>query len=131
RSALGVGSASAAIVGAMTDEEEIDEIVATPAHIAYCARRKESQEHIRRHIARPREQCYARVDDLNPAMSSLGGPGCDHEGKAVAALSVATIHTRMRDPGSREAILREVREAASMLESLFRQWMVGGSGPVG
>jgi len=131
RSALGVGSASAAILGAMTDEEEIDEILATPAHIAYCARRKVSQEHIRRHIARVRKQGYALVDDLNPDMTGLGVPIFDHEGKAVAALSVATIHTRTRDPGSREAILREAREAASMLESLFRQWMVGGSGPVG
>lgn len=126
RSALGVGSASAAILGAMTDEAEIGEILAAPEHIAYCTRRKVSEEHIRRHIARARKQGYALVDDLNPDMTGLGVPIFDHEGRAVAALSVATIHTRMRDPANRDAILREVREAAAKLSPLFRQWTAAG-----
>lgn len=129
RSALGVGSASAAILGALTDDAEIGEILAAPAHVAYCARRNVSQEHIRRHLARVREQGYALVDDLNPDMTGLGVPIFDHEGRAVAALSVATIHTRMRHPSDREAILRDVREAALKLNPLFRQWTLATRTP--
>lgn len=119
-SALGVGSASAAILAYLGDSAEIDRILACPSHIAYCRRRSVPEEHIRRHIARTRRLGYSFVDDLNPDMTGMGMPIRDAAGRAVAAVSIATIHSRLKAAGRRDAVLEDLRRAAAELEPLFR-----------
>jgi DNA-binding IclR family transcriptional regulator len=119
-SALGVGSASAAILAFLGEPAEIDRILACPSHVAYCRRRSVPEEHIRRHIARTRRLGYSFVDDLNPDMTGMGMPIRDAAGRGVAAVSIATIHSRLKAPGRREAVLAELRRAAAELEPLFR-----------
>lgn len=119
-SALGVGSASAAILASI-DDAEIQRILAAPAHIAYCAKRGVTEDHIRRHIDRTRRLGYSFVDDLNPDMTGMGMAMHDFAGQPVAAVSVATIRTRLRDTQRREIVLAELRKTAAQLQTLFRQ----------
>lgn len=121
RSALGVGSAAAAILAAIDDEDEIASILAAPEHKAYCARRQVTEEHIRKHLARTRKLGYAFVDDLNPDMIGVGLALRGAGGRPVAALSVAAIHSRLRDAKRREAVLAEMRAAAAQLEVILAQ----------
>ena len=121
RSALGVGSAAAAILAAIDDETEIDRVLATPAHTAYCEMRKVTHEHIRRHLARTRKLGYAFVDDLNPDMIGMALALRGAGGQAVAALSVAAIHSRLRDIRRRDSVLGEMRQAAAQLETILSQ----------
>jgi DNA-binding IclR family transcriptional regulator len=121
RSALGVGSAAAAILGAIDDDDEIRRILAAPDHQAYCARRQVSEEHIRKHLARTRKLGYAFVDDLNPDMIGIALALRGGAGQPLAALSVAAIHSRLRDTERRQAVLAEMRKAAAQLETLLSQ----------
>ena len=121
RSALGVGSAAAAILAAIEDEAEIDRILAAPAHIAYCERRQVTHEHIRKHLARTRKLGYAFVDDLNPDMIGMALALQGAGGRVAGALSVAAIHSRLRDVRRRDAVLAEVRQAAAQLETILSQ----------
>lgn len=121
QSALGVGSAAAAILAAIEDEEEIRRILAAPTHAAYCARRKVTHDHIHHHIARTRKLGYAFVDDLNPDMIGMALALRGGGGQPLAALSVAAIHSRLRDARRRDAVLTEMRQAALQLETIFRQ----------
>ena len=121
RSALGVGSAAAAILAAIEDEDEIDRILAAPDHKAYCARRQVTEEHIRKHLARTRKLGYAFVDDLNPDMIGIALPLRGAGNQPMAALSVAAIHSRLRDAKRRDAVLAEMRTAAGQLEIILSQ----------
>ncbi|MEP9349975.1 IclR family transcriptional regulator C-terminal domain-containing protein [Xanthobacter sp. KR7-225] len=121
-SALGVGSASSAILAAIRDDAEIERIFATPAHIAYCQARGIPQEHIRKHLARARQLGYAFVDDLNPEMIGIGMAIRDPAGDPVAAVSVAAIHSRFNDPARREMVLAEMRGSVKTLEAVFAQF---------
>lgn len=123
-SALGVGSAAAAILAAIDDEDEVQRILASPAHLAYCARRGVGLEHIEHHRQRARQLGHALVDDLNPDMTGIAVALRDEAGQAIAALSVATIHSKVNDPVRRDWVLAEIREAAARLEPLLQQAQV-------
>lgn len=121
RSALGVGSAAAAILAAIDDESEIERILASPEHQAYCARRHVTHEHIRKHLARTRRLGYAFVDDLNPDMIGIAIALRGADGRPMAGLSVAAIHSRLRDVKRRDAVLAEMRKAGAQLEAILAQ----------
>jgi len=120
-SALGVGSAAAAILSTVQSEEEITSILAAPDHRAYCHRRGVSHEHIRKHLERTRELGYAYVDDLNPDMTGIAMALRTRPGSPSAAISVATIHSKVQDVQRRQSIIESLREAANKANALIAQ----------
>lgn len=120
-SALGVGSASVAILAAIDDPQEVERVLAAPAHAAYRRRRGVSLEHVRRHLARTRQLGYSLVDDLNPDMTGMGMAVRDDAGRPMAAVSVATIHSRLQDSARREEVRAALGDAVARLQALLRQ----------
>jgi DNA-binding IclR family transcriptional regulator len=118
-SALGVGSAAAAILATIRDEQEIEAILASPAHIAYCERRGVGREHIRKHLQRTHELGYSYIDDLNPDMTGIAMALNKAAGSPVAAISVATVHSKIEDPRRREHILTKLREAVEKANEII------------
>ncbi len=118
-SALGVGSAAAAILATVEDEQEIEAILGSPAHIAYCDRRGIGRDHIRKHLQRTRELGYAFVDDLNPHMTGIAVSLNHAPGSPVAAISVATVHSKMEDPARRDYLLARLRSAVEKANVLL------------
>ncbi len=110
-SALGVGSAAAAILATIKDEQEIEAILASPTHIAYCERRGIGKDYIRKHLQRTRELGYSFIGDLNPHMTGIAMALNNAAGSPVAAISVATVHSKIDDPARREHLLTRLRNA--------------------
>lgn len=118
-SALGVGSAAAAILAAISDDDEIDGILASSAHIAYCAARGVTEKHIRKHIQQTRELGYAFIDDLNPNMIGIAIAVRNAAQEPVAAISVATIHSKMISLPRREAVISELQATRRQVEDIL------------
>ncbi|RTZ48215.1 IclR family transcriptional regulator [Candidimonas sp. SYP-B2681] len=113
RSALGVGSAASAILATIQDEQEIEAILASPTHIAYCERRGIGRDHICKHLQRTRELGYSYIDDLNPDMTGIAMALNKAAGSPIAAISVATVHSKIEDLRRREHILTKLRDAVA------------------
>lgn len=118
-SGLGVGSAAAAILATIQNEQEIEAVLSSPTHVAYCERRGIGRDHIGKHLERTRELGYSFVEDLNPHMTGIAMSLNHAPGAPVAAIAVATVHSKIEDPARREFLLSRLRNAVDQANAVL------------
>ncbi|HEY4252027.1 MAG TPA: IclR family transcriptional regulator [Roseomonas sp.] len=118
RNALGVGSGSLAMLAFLEPEAAIERVLADPENIAARERRGIDEAHVRRHVAATRRKGHTFVDDLTPGMIGMGLPVPGRGGQPVAAVSIATISARLRQP-RRKAVLEHLAQAVREIRGIL------------
>jgi DNA-binding IclR family transcriptional regulator len=106
RNALGVGSASLALLAFQPSDPEIDRILADPEHIRARERRGIEEATIRHLVADSRQRGYAQVRDIVPGIVALGVPALSGSPVPTVALSIATVAARLEEPRLAEVVDR-------------------------
>lgn len=121
RNALGVGSASLALLAFGVSDEDVKDVLADPDHVAARERRGVGAAQIQDLVRASRERGYALVRDVIPGIVAIGLPAAASGGAApMAAVSVATVASRLE--GARlDEVLGHLREAARAIGDLLRR----------
>lgn len=114
---LNVGGGALAILSCLPDDE-VDRILRVNHARTVQSRPRYSETAVRRIIARARERGYVVNDVIEiPGVRSIAVPVRDARGRPVAALSVATLATRLERPRVEE-VYSYLAEAADALRDL-------------
>lgn len=119
RNALGVGSASLALL-AFLPQAEIDAILADPDHCRARERRGVGETAIRELVSDARRRGYAFVLDLIPGIAAIGVPVPADGAVPAAALAIATITARLEGGQLDEALAALRGTAETIGETLAR-----------
>lgn len=120
RRPLGIGASSVAILAAL-EPDEIEEII-RQNRTAYAERGTADPDIVRRLVADAQQRGFAfSPGAVIPEVHAIAVPVRDPAGRPVAALSIATVEPRMREPRRSELAALLADEAGRILQEKPRR----------
>jgi DNA-binding IclR family transcriptional regulator len=114
---LGIGAGSTTLLAALPDRE-MEAIILVNAG-RYGRYNSRTAEDVRRQVMACRKKGYAlSIGNMMPEAVAVGRPVVDEQGRAVAAISVAAISQRMKNPRREEIadlIAGEIQKTRSLI----------------